>query len=89
MMLTTALFAAPLTALMLATGGPLVRVAQETVPKAADLVITSTAGRDLFQSYCSACRRDGKGNGSAATALKSAAGGPYLARPAQSRHGPG
>jgi mono/diheme cytochrome c family protein len=69
--LTTALFVAPLTALMLATGGPLLGAAQETLPKAPDLVIRSTAGRDLFQFYCSSCHgRDGRGSGSAATALK-------------------
>jgi len=69
--LTAALFVAPLAALMLGTGGPLLRAAQKTDPKAPDFVIKSTAGRDLFQFYCSSCHgRDGRGSGSAAPALK-------------------
>ncbi len=60
-----------LAALVLATGLPLLRAAQTTIPKTPDFVIKSTAGRDLFQFYCSSCHgRDGKGSGSAAPALK-------------------
>jgi mono/diheme cytochrome c family protein len=69
--LTMSLFASALTALVLATGLPPLRAAQTTIPKTPDVVIKSTAGRDLFQFYCSSCHgRDGKGSGSAATALK-------------------
>jgi mono/diheme cytochrome c family protein len=69
--LTMSLFAGALTALVLATGLPPLRAAQTTIPKTPDVVIKSTAGRDLFQFYCSSCHgRDGKGSGSAATALK-------------------
>jgi mono/diheme cytochrome c family protein len=69
--LTISLFVGALAALVLATGLPLLRAAQTTIPKTPDVVIKSTAGRDLFQFYCSSCHgRDGKGSGSAATALK-------------------
>jgi mono/diheme cytochrome c family protein len=69
--LTMSLFAGALTPLVLATGLPPLRAAQTTIPKTPDVVIKSTAGRDLFQFYCSSCHgRDGKGSGSAATALK-------------------
>ena len=72
MKLPTALFVAPLAALMLGgIGGPLLSAAQKADPKAPDFVIKSTAGGDLFQFYCSSCHgRDGKGSGSAAPALK-------------------
>jgi len=69
--LTTSLFVGPLAALALGTSLPLLAVAQTTVPKTPDVVITSTAGRDLFEFYCSSCHgRDGRGRGSAAPALK-------------------
>ena len=70
MKLTSALFVVPLAALMLGTGRPPLR-AQKADPKPSEFVIKSTAGRDLFQFYCSSCHgRDGKGSGSAAPALK-------------------
>jgi mono/diheme cytochrome c family protein len=50
---------------------PLTTFAQSTNAKAPDLVITSMAGRDLFEFYCAPCHgRDGKGEGHAAAALK-------------------
>jgi mono/diheme cytochrome c family protein len=45
--------------------------AQETGRKNPDFVITSLAGRDLFDFYCASCHgRDGKGAGRVAPALK-------------------
>ena len=44
---------------------------QSTGPKNPPLVISSMAGRDLFESYCASCHgRDGKGSGPVAPALK-------------------
>jgi mono/diheme cytochrome c family protein len=45
--------------------------AQTTGPKNPSLVISSMAGRDLFEFYCAACHgRDGKGGGPVVPALR-------------------
>jgi mono/diheme cytochrome c family protein len=57
--------------LMLASGLLLLTAAQNTGVKQPDLVIVSTAGRDLFVFYCASCHgRDGKGNGRVTAAMK-------------------
>jgi mono/diheme cytochrome c family protein len=86
MKLTTSLLVGLLAALVLITGLALLKAAQKTVPETPEFVIKSTAGRDLFQFYCSSCHgRDGKGNGSAASALKVPP--PDLTTLAQRNHG--
>lgn len=71
MKLMTMPFVGPLAALMLVTALPLLTAAQTTSRKGPDLVVSSIAGRDLFEFYCSSCHgRDGKGGGHAAPALK-------------------
>jgi mono/diheme cytochrome c family protein len=64
----------------------LLALAQTTGRTNPDLVITSMAGRDLFEFYCASCHgRDGKGKGYAASALKKAP--PDLTTLAQRNHG--
>ena len=59
---------------------------QATARTEPDLVITSMAGRDLFDFYCASCHgRDGKGQGFAAAALKKAP--PDLTTLASRNHG--
>jgi len=50
---------------------PLLALGQGTGWRNPDLIISSTAGRDLFEFYCASCHgRDGKGGGHVASALK-------------------
>jgi mono/diheme cytochrome c family protein len=61
--------------LVLAAAGALANVAadQTTGPKQPPLMIQSMYGPDLFNHYCASCHgRDGKGQGPAAAALKTA-----------------
>jgi mono/diheme cytochrome c family protein len=65
---------------------PLHAYAQGTGRKNPDLMISSTAGRDLFEFYCASCHgRDGKGGGHVASALKVPP--PDLTTLAQRNHG--
>ena len=85
MKLTTLTFACLLGVLTL-VASPLTTFAQTTGPRSPDLVITSMAGRDLFEFYCASCHgRDGKGEGHAASALKVPP--PDLTTLAQRNHG--
>jgi mono/diheme cytochrome c family protein len=84
--LPTALFVGLLAALMLVASLLSLRAAQTSGRKHSDLVISSMAGRDLFEFYCSSCHgRDGKGGGHAAPALKVPP--PDLTTLAQRNHG--
>ena len=50
-------------------------VAQTTGPHNPPLVISSLAGRDLYDFYCASCHgRNGKGDGPVASALKTSPG---------------
>jgi mono/diheme cytochrome c family protein len=67
----TALFVGLLSALMLVAGLLSLTAAQTSGRKNSDLVISSMAGRDLFEFYCASCHgRDGKGGGHTVPALK-------------------
>jgi mono/diheme cytochrome c family protein len=67
--LLTALFVGLLSALV--AGLLSLTAAQTRGRKNSDLVISSMAGRDLFEFYCASCHgRDGKGGGHTAPALK-------------------
>lgn len=60
-----------LAAVTLVTGLPVLTFSQTTGRANPALVISSMAGRDLFDFYCASCHgRDGKGGGHAAAALK-------------------
>jgi len=64
-------FARLLPAVVVAVGLPVLADVQTTGRKNPDLVISSLAGKDLFEFYCASCHgRDGKGQGRVAPALK-------------------
>jgi mono/diheme cytochrome c family protein len=79
-------FARLLPAVVVGLALPVLADVQTTGRKNPDFVISSLAGKDLFEFYCASCHgRDGKGKGRAAPALKVPP--PDLTTLAQQNHG--
>ena len=84
--LTALAFARWLPAVVVGLGLPVLATGQVDGRKNPDLVISSIAGKDLFEFYCASCHgRDGKGGGRVAPALKVAP--PDLTTLARQNHG--